>query len=115
MLVRSNGLVESMSRYLIRRIEQNPAITLSVNTEIVALEGTHHLERVSWRDSQTGSIESHDIRHVFLMTGAVPSTRWLHGCVALDAKGFIETGPICRTTIWPPRIGRSRGTPSPRD
>ncbi len=92
MLVRSNGLVESMSRYLIRRIEQNPAITLSVNTEIVALEGTHHLERVSWRDSQTGSIESHDIRHVFLMTGAVPSTQWLHGCVALDAKGFIKTG-----------------------
>ena len=92
MLVRSNGLVESMSRYLIRRIEQNSAITLSVNTEIVALEGTHHLERVSWRDSQSGSIESHDIRHVFLMTGAVPSTQWLHGCVTLDAKGFIKTG-----------------------
>jgi thioredoxin reductase (NADPH) len=30
---------------------------------------------------------------VFLMTGAVPNTRWLDGCVALDAKGFITTGP----------------------
>ena len=29
MLVRSSGLAESMSRYLIRRIEQNPAIVLS--------------------------------------------------------------------------------------
>jgi thioredoxin reductase (NADPH) len=82
-----------MSRYLIRRIEQNPAIVLSANTEIVALEGNHHLERVSWRDHQSGSTETHDIRHVFLMTGAVPSTQWLDGCVALDADGFIKTGP----------------------
>jgi thioredoxin reductase (NADPH) len=92
MLVRSSGLAESMSRYLIRRIEQNPAIVLRTNTEIVALEGSDHLERVSWRHAQTGDIETHDIRHIFLMTGAVPSTQWLDGCVALDAKGFIKTG-----------------------
>jgi thioredoxin reductase (NADPH) len=93
MLVRGSGLAESMSRYLIRRIEQNPAIALRTNTEIVALEGSNHLERVRWRDDQAGSIETHDIRHVFIMTGAVPSTEWLDGCVALDAKGFIKTGP----------------------
>jgi len=66
---------------------------LSANTEIVALEGNHHLERVSWRDHRSGSTVTHDIRHVFLMTGAVPSTQWLDGCVALDAEGFIKTGP----------------------
>jgi thioredoxin reductase (NADPH) len=93
MLVRGSGLAESMSRYLIRRIEQNPAIVLRTNTEIVALEGSNHLERVRWRNDQAGSIETHDIRHVFVMTGAVPSTDWLRGCVALDAKGFIKTGP----------------------
>jgi thioredoxin reductase (NADPH) len=93
MLVRARGLAETMSRYLIRRIEQNPAIVLRTNTEIVALEGSDHLERVSWRDAQTGDIETHDVRHIFLMTGAVPSTQWLDGCVALDAKGFIKTGP----------------------
>jgi thioredoxin reductase (NADPH) len=93
MLVRSKGLAESMSRYLIRRIEQNPAIVLRTNAEIVALEGSSHLERVRWRDDQTGKLETHDIRHVFLMTGAVPGTKWLDGCVALDAKGFIKTGP----------------------
>jgi thioredoxin reductase (NADPH) len=92
MIVRSSGLAESMSRYLIRRIEQNPAIVLRTCTEIVSLEGGNHLERVRWRDDQTGNIEIHDIRHVFLMTGAVPSTHWLDGCVALDAKGFIKTG-----------------------
>ena len=60
MLVRAKGLAESMSRYLIRRIEQNPAIVLRTNTEIVALEGSNHLERVRWRDAQTGDIETHE-------------------------------------------------------
>ncbi len=27
------------------------------------------------------------------MTGATPCTDWLRGCVALDASGFIKTGP----------------------
>jgi thioredoxin reductase (NADPH) len=92
MLVRSDGLSDSMSRYLIRRIESSPAITVRTNTEIVALDGEAHLEQVRWRDNRSGIIETHDIRHVFTMTGAVPNTQWLDGCVALDANGFIETG-----------------------
>ena len=56
-------------------------------------KGTNHLEQVRWRDGQTGEIETHDIRHVFVMTGAVPATQWLVECLALDAKGFIKTGP----------------------
>lgn len=93
MLVRSAGLSESMSRYLIRRIEGNPGIVLRTHTEIMAMEGSRHLERLRWRDNWTGAVEVHDIRHVFVMTGAVPNTRWLEGCIALDAKGFIKTGP----------------------
>jgi thioredoxin reductase (NADPH) len=93
MLVRSGGLAETMSRYLIRRIEQHPAITLRPYTEIVALEGQNHLERVQWKNKQSGEAETHGIRHVFLMTGAAPSTRWLDSCVTLDSKGFIKTGP----------------------
>ena len=93
MLVRSAGLVQSMSRYLIRRIEKSPTIVFRPQTEIVALEGGDHLKSVRWRSSQTGQIEEHKIRHVFVMTGATPNTNWLDGCVALDAKGFIKTGP----------------------
>ena len=93
MLVRAKGLAESMSRYLIRRIEDNPAISLLTETEIVALEGERQLERVQWRRRQTGEVETRDIRHVFVMTGASPSTEWLNRCVALDAKGFVKTGP----------------------
>jgi thioredoxin reductase (NADPH) len=93
MLVRSSGLAASMSRYLIRRIENSPTIILRPQTEIVALEGDNHLDSTYWRNSQTGQTEKHEIRHVFVMTGADPNTRWLDGCVALDSKGFIKTGP----------------------
>src|SRR5215212_8392537 len=93
MLVRSAGLAESMSRGLVRRIEQTPTIVLCPHTEIVALEGGDHLESVRWHNNQTGQTEEHKIRHVFVMTGADPNTSWLDSCVALDAKGFIKTGP----------------------
>ncbi len=92
LLVRSSNLSASMSRYLIRRIEETPTIQLRTRTEILALEGNGHLERVQWRDG-TGAVTSHDVRHVFLMTGAEANTGWLNGRAALDAKGFIKTGP----------------------
>jgi thioredoxin reductase (NADPH) len=93
MLVRSGSLADTMSRYLIRRIEQSPSIVLRTHTELVALDGSSHLERVRWQDRQTGDVETHNIRHVFVMTGAAPSTKWLDGCIVLDEKGFIKTGP----------------------
>jgi thioredoxin reductase (NADPH) len=58
----------------------------------VGLEGDTHLERVRWRDTRTDGVETADIAHVFMMTGAVPNTAWLNGCVALDDKGFVRTG-----------------------
>jgi thioredoxin reductase (NADPH) len=93
MLVRSEGLADSMSRYLIRRIEQDDRIDLRVRTQIVAMEGDGHLGQVTWRDSSTGDVATRPIRHVFVMAGAVPNTKWLDGCLALDEKGFIKTGP----------------------
>src|SRR4029077_14749384 len=78
---------------LIRRIEETPAIVLHRCTELVTLEGDGHLGRVRWRDDRSGTTETHGIKHVFVMTGAVPSTEWLRGCLALDASGFIKTGP----------------------
>jgi thioredoxin reductase (NADPH) len=92
LLVRSKGLADSMSRYLIRRIEESPNITLHTHTEIAALEGEDRLERVKIRKGAERAEETRDIAHVFLMTGAVPNTRWLAGCLRLDDKGFVCTG-----------------------
>ncbi|HMG99761.1 MAG TPA: FAD-dependent oxidoreductase, partial [Terriglobales bacterium] len=92
MLVRSDGLAKSMSRYLIRRIEETPNIELHTGTEVSALEGNDHLEHVTWRNNQTGQTESRNIAYVFSMTGATPNSAWLNGCVACDKLGFIKTG-----------------------
>ncbi len=92
MLVRSNELSDTMSRYLIRRIEENPVIDVRYCTEIVKLDGETHLESVTRRDKNTGKTETNPIRHVFIMAGASPRTKWLSGCLSLDEKGFILTG-----------------------
>ncbi len=91
-LIRGPDLASSMSRYLIRRIEETPNITLRRRTSIVALNGSEHLESVTWRDDTTREETTRAIRHVFSMAGASPNTEWLRGCVSMDAKGFVCTG-----------------------
>ena len=92
MLVRSGTLAQTMSRYLIRRIEESPNITLLTDTEITALAGNDHLESVEWRNNKTREVQKHRITALFSMIGAVPNSGWLEGCVACDAAGFIKTG-----------------------
>jgi thioredoxin reductase (NADPH) len=105
-LVRSGELADTMSRYLIRRIEESPSISVGTHTEIIGLEGDAHLERVRLKDKASGVLQTLEIRHVFTMTGALPNTTWLDGCIALDSKGFIKTGPDLTpadlaTAQWP--------------
>ena len=110
-LVRSGGLAKTMSRCLIRRIEESPDIVLQTRTEIVGLEGGIALERVRWRRRSTELVETREIRHVFVMTGAAPCTGWLDGCVALDSRGFIKTGTY-RGKTSRRRGGRCRDLPT---
>jgi thioredoxin reductase (NADPH) len=91
-LVRGQGLAESMSKYLIQRIENSPNIELRTRTEVDGLEGDDRLERIRWRHVETGECETRPIRNLFLMTGADPNTAWLDGCVAMDEKNFVKTG-----------------------
>jgi thioredoxin reductase (NADPH) len=91
-LVRGPGLAESMSRYLIQRIDDSSNVVLRARTQIDALEGTDGLERIRWRQLDTGESQTRSIRHLFLMTGADPNTAWLKGCLALDDKNFVKTG-----------------------
>jgi thioredoxin reductase (NADPH) len=93
MLVRKSELSSTMSRYLIQRLTENPKIDLFYDTEIAALDGDDHLEHMTCRNRKTGAELKHKVRHVFVMTGASPQTDWLRGCIALDEKGFVLTGP----------------------
>jgi thioredoxin reductase (NADPH) len=93
MMVRKNELAATMSRYLVRRIEDNPRIEVRTMCQVVAAEGDRHLERIRCRNDDTQAETVEDIRHLFVMTGAVPATKWLDGCLVLDDRGFIKTGP----------------------
>jgi thioredoxin reductase (NADPH) len=93
LLVRSGKLSESMSQYLIARIEAHPRIEIHYLTQIVAVTGTAHLESIAWKDDSLGLEVTMPIRHVFVMAGAAPRTEWLEDSFVLDKKGFVVTGP----------------------
>lgn len=92
LVVRKGELAESMSRYLVRRIEETPSIEVWTGCQITGVDGDAHLERVVCRD-EAGAESVEPIRHLFLMTGAVPATKWLDNCLAADDRGFLKTGP----------------------
>jgi thioredoxin reductase (NADPH) len=93
LFVRSQKLSDSMSQYLIGRIEAHPRIKIYYRTRVTGLTGAGHLEHVEWRDDGLKETKSGLIRHVFVMAGAAPRTEWLEDSFVLDNKGFIVTGP----------------------
>ena len=94
LVVRSDGLESSMSRYLIDRIAALPNVELHTHTEIVGLEGdkAHGLSAVIFKDRDSGATHRCPLRHVFLFIGADPNVGWLKGCIATDKNGFVMTG-----------------------
>jgi thioredoxin reductase (NADPH) len=113
-LVRGSGLAETMSRYLVDRIEAAANIEVLTETEIVALSGSPNgqLERVRWRHRPTGAETEKSIRNVFIFIGSDPATAWLKGCgVALDTNNFVRTGAAL-PVVSAPSGGRA-GRPLP--
>ncbi len=92
LVIRGASLADTMSRYLISRIESSARITLHANTEIERLDGESFLESVTWVNRLDGSRETRSIGSMFVMIGAEPNTGWLYGTLALDKKGFVMTG-----------------------
>jgi thioredoxin reductase (NADPH) len=92
-LVRGSSLERSMSYYLIKQIEDIPAISVRTCTEIVAAEGNEHLERLVLCNTADGASETVDAELLFLFIGAAPLTDWLDGTVQRDSRGFVVAGP----------------------
>jgi thioredoxin reductase (NADPH) len=91
-LVRGPGLVESMSRYLIQRIEGTPNVDLGTRCQVTELDGTDRLEQVAWTHLDTHGVTKRPIGSLFLMTGADPNTGWVAGCLVQDDKQFVKAG-----------------------
>jgi thioredoxin reductase (NADPH) len=94
LVVRRAGLEDTMSRYLIERIAAAPNIRLHTRLGLAALEGDDNgLSKVRCRGVADGREVAFETRHMFLFVGADPNSDWLRECaVALDGKGFVQTG-----------------------
>jgi thioredoxin reductase (NADPH) len=93
MLVRSDSLEKSMSRYLVERIRAADNIEVRLTTEVVAGHGGDHLEGLTIADRTAGTKEDVATNWLFVFIGASPRTDWLGDAVARDGRGFILTGP----------------------
>jgi len=91
-VVRREGLQETMSRYLIDQIGKTPNIQLRTRTEIAGVEGEGRVERVTLRSLEDGSCRTEDADAVFVFIGTRPMSGWLPPGVLRDAKGFVLTG-----------------------
>ena len=89
--VRRRDLVDTMSRYLITRIEADPNIDVLTHTEVRGLQGDSHLEQVILEHNGTGERRVAACGGLFCFIGAVPATAWLGDCVSLDRNGFVLT------------------------
>ncbi len=90
---RSDDLGKAMSRYLVDQIEETENIDVRLNSNVVAVEGEDHLERVTVKNAVTGEEETAPARSMFVFIGAAPKTAWLDGVVERDERGFILSGP----------------------
>jgi thioredoxin reductase (NADPH) len=98
-LCRGASLERSMSFYLIQQIREIGNISVRTCTEVIAAEGSDHLERLTLRDTSTGATESVDAQWLFLFIGAAPLTEWLDGVVDRDERGFVVAGPDLSASI----------------
>lgn len=93
MIVRGDSLTKSMSQYLIEQIEGTDNIKVLLNSEIIGVRGTEHLQGVTVVDNATGESQEYDAAALFVFIGALPHTDWLPPLVERDSHGFILTGP----------------------
>ena len=91
-IVRGDDLGKSMSRYLVDRVEHIDNVVIHRGAVVSAVEGNGHLGTVGIRD-RSGTETRVKTSALFLFIGADPNTDWLSGCIDLDAKGFVLTGP----------------------
>jgi thioredoxin reductase (NADPH) len=90
-IIRGDDLGSKMSDYLVQRIFSSPNIIVHKKSNVVQLNGTHHLQSLVLETE--GETQTIGISNLFTFIGARPCSEWLHQIVAMDNKGFIYTGP----------------------
>jgi thioredoxin reductase (NADPH) len=89
--IRRDDLTQTMSQYLIARIEADPKIDLITGVEVRGLAGDQRLEQVTLVERATGEQRTLPCAGLFCFIGARPATDWLGADVLLDEHGFVLT------------------------
>jgi len=92
LLVRGHGLAETMSTYLLDRIEHDPRITVHTETVVASVHGDRQLKSVVIEERSSREQTEVPTHYLFVMIGAEPRTAWLGDAVLRDRRGFIPTG-----------------------
>ncbi|MBI4921662.1 MAG: FAD-dependent oxidoreductase [Devosia nanyangense] len=92
-LVRGKGLADSMSQYLIARIEETENVYLRTGASVSEVHGDQNLTEISILDAETKAVTRTPAQAIFMFIGAAPRTDWLKGALQLDAQGFVLSGP----------------------
>jgi thioredoxin reductase (NADPH) len=91
-LVRSQSVAASMSRYLIDAIGNTPNLDVRYTTEVTRAHGEGRLERLELLDTSSGKTETVDAAALVVLIGAVPHTAWLPDEIMRDDWGYVLTG-----------------------
>ena len=91
-IFRRKSLRETMSEYLVKRLEEHPNIEIIGSTDVVALHGEDRLGGLTYRCRDTGAEDHCDCGFLFLFLGATPNTGWLPKEMVCDERGFVKTG-----------------------
>jgi thioredoxin reductase (NADPH) len=101
MLVRRDSMRQTMSSYLIDRIETAQNIEVLYTTQVRELHGDTRLESILVENTTTGERRTIDTPAVFTLIGAIPHTDWLPAQIDTDPKGFVCTGrQLANTPGW---------------
>jgi thioredoxin reductase (NADPH) len=79
------------SKPLIRRVEQNPKISILWNKTITEILGTDSVTGVQLQDLQTKEVSELAVQGVFVAIGHQPNTSLFADQIALDEKGYIQS------------------------
>ena len=98
LIVRGRSLDDSMSSYLVDRINNLANVHIVTQAEVTAINGNGRIEEITWRSNVTGYVTRRAVAHLFLFIGTEPNSAWVASTVALDAKGFIKTAANFETS-----------------
>lgn len=94
MLVRGTSLAETLSQYLVARIEERPNVEVVYDVGVETLDGDETLQKMTLKDLEKGATREVDVSRLFVCIGGVPNTEWAKDtAITRDRAGYLVTGP----------------------